>query len=117
MQVCNAVAVASLLNATLVIPKFLYSNVWKDPRWRLSFKCNLASFFQSPFDVITILLISVICSQFSDIYQEETFMDMLKDDVDIVKELPPHLRSADFEAIGSLVRRLFNLEFLQKSSL
>ncbi|XP_052183502.1 O-fucosyltransferase 8 isoform X3 [Diospyros lotus] len=32
VAVCNAVAVASLLNATLVIPKFLYSNVWKDPR-------------------------------------------------------------------------------------
>ncbi|KAG6407266.1 hypothetical protein SASPL_130252 [Salvia splendens] len=73
VAVCNAVAVASLLNATLVIPRFLYSNVWKDP------------------------------SQFSDIYQEETFMNMLKDDVDIVKELPPHLRSTDFEAIGSLV--------------
>jgi len=27
------VAVASLLNATLVIPEFLYSNVWKDPRY------------------------------------------------------------------------------------
>ncbi|XP_057764094.1 LOW QUALITY PROTEIN: O-fucosyltransferase 8-like [Salvia miltiorrhiza] len=73
VAVCNAVAVASLLNATLVIPKFLYSNVWKDP------------------------------SQFSDIYQEETFMNMLKDDVDIVKELPPHLKSTDFEAVGSLV--------------
>ena len=32
LQICNAVAVASLLNATLVLPKFLYSNVWKDPR-------------------------------------------------------------------------------------
>ncbi|KAJ0081061.1 hypothetical protein Patl1_10490 [Pistacia atlantica] len=32
LQICNAVAVASLLNATLVLPRFLYSNVWKDPR-------------------------------------------------------------------------------------
>ncbi|PQQ21841.1 putative LRR receptor-like serine/threonine-protein kinase [Prunus yedoensis var. nudiflora] len=31
-QICNAVAVASLLNATLVLPRFLYSNVWNDPR-------------------------------------------------------------------------------------
>ncbi|PQQ21814.1 putative LRR receptor-like serine/threonine-protein kinase [Prunus yedoensis var. nudiflora] len=30
-QICNAVAVASLLNATLVLPRFLYSNVWNDP--------------------------------------------------------------------------------------
>ncbi|XWS18524.1 hypothetical protein CRYUN_Cryun32bG0051300 [Craigia yunnanensis] len=70
---CNAVAVASLLNATLVLPKFLYSNVWKDP------------------------------SQFGDIYQEDYFMRILKDDVDIVKELPPHLKSLDIEAIGSLI--------------
>lgn len=73
VAVCNGVAVASLLNATLVIPKFLYSNVWKDP------------------------------SQFSDIYQEENFLNVLKDDVDIVKELPPDLKSIDFEEIGSLI--------------
>lgn len=73
VAVCNAVAVASLLNATLVIPKFLYSNVWKDP------------------------------SQFSDIYQEDYFINLLKDDIDIVKALPPHLKSLDIEEIGSLV--------------
>ncbi|OVA00115.1 GDP-fucose protein O-fucosyltransferase [Macleaya cordata] len=73
VAVCNAVAVASLLNATLVIPKFLYSNVWNDP------------------------------SQFGDIYQEEHFMNTLKDEVNIVKELPSHLQSLDIEAIGSLI--------------
>nr|GEZ59023.1 O-fucosyltransferase 8 isoform X2 [Tanacetum cinerariifolium] len=71
--VCNAVAVASLLNATLVIPRFLFSNVWKDP------------------------------SQFGDIYQEDYFMKTLKDDVNIAKDLPPHLQSPDFKEIGSLV--------------
>ncbi|KAJ4980685.1 hypothetical protein NE237_031522 [Protea cynaroides] len=73
VAVCNAVVVASLLNATLVIPKFLYSNVWNDP------------------------------SQFGDIYQEEYFMKLLKDDVNIVKNLPPHLQSVDIEDIGSLI--------------
>lgn len=73
VAVCNAVAVASLLNATLVIPRFLFSNVWKDP------------------------------SQFDDIYQEEYFMKMLKDEVNIVKDLPPHLKSLDFKEIGSLI--------------
>ncbi|XAR59264.1 hypothetical protein NMG60_11015008 [Bertholletia excelsa] len=73
VAVCNAVAVASLLNATLVIPKFLYSNVWKDP------------------------------SQFGDIYEEEHFLNSLKDEVNIIKELPNHLKSLHFEAIGSLV--------------
>ncbi|XVE88224.1 hypothetical protein DITRI_Ditri19aG0051700 [Diplodiscus trichospermus] len=73
VAICNAVVVASLLNATLVVPKFLYSNVWKDP------------------------------SQFGDIYQEDYFMRILEDDVDIVKELPPQLKSLDIEAIGSLI--------------
>ncbi|KHG23960.1 hypothetical protein F383_02013 [Gossypium arboreum] len=73
VAICNAVAVASLLNATLVLPKFLYSNVWKDP------------------------------SQFGDIYQEDYFMRTLKDDVHIVQELPLHLKSLDIEAIGSLI--------------
>ncbi|XP_031253650.1 O-fucosyltransferase 8 [Pistacia vera] len=73
VAICNAVAVASLLNATLVLPRFLYSNVWKDP------------------------------SQFGDIYQEEYFVNMVKDEINIVKELPPHLKSIDIEAIGSLI--------------
>lgn len=73
VAICNAVAVASLLNATLVLPKFLYSNVWKDT------------------------------SQFGDIYQENHFMNTLKDEVNIVKEIPVHLKSQDLEAIGSLI--------------
>ncbi|CAL5364315.1 unnamed protein product [Camellia sinensis] len=31
-QVCNAVAVARLLNATLVVSHLLYSSVWRDLR-------------------------------------------------------------------------------------
>ncbi|XP_021724056.1 uncharacterized protein At1g04910 isoform X6 [Chenopodium quinoa] len=73
VAVCNAVAVASLLNASLVLPRFLYSSVWKDP------------------------------SQFGDIYQEEHFINSLKDDISITKELPQQLRSIDLEAIGSVV--------------
>lgn len=33
LQICNAVAVARLLNATLVLPQFLVSSVWKDDRY------------------------------------------------------------------------------------
>ncbi|KAL9266148.1 O-fucosyltransferase 8-like protein, partial [Drosera capensis] len=73
VAVCNAVAAASLLNATLVIPRFLYSSVWKDS------------------------------SQFGDIYQEEHFINTFKNDVTIVKELPSHLKSVDLQAIGSTV--------------
>ncbi|KAG2265806.1 hypothetical protein Bca52824_072885 [Brassica carinata] len=65
VAICNAVAVAALLNATLVLPRFLYSNVWKDP------------------------------SQFGDIYQEERFIEYLKDEVHVVRDLPQHLKSID----------------------
>ncbi|KAJ4980579.1 hypothetical protein NE237_031416 [Protea cynaroides] len=73
VAVCNAVAIAQLLNATLVVPKFLYSSVWKD------------------------------VSQFGDIYQEDHFINYLKPDIPIVKELPVELQSLDLEAIGSIV--------------
>jgi hypothetical protein len=32
MQICDAVAVAGLLNATLVIPIFHLNSVWRDSR-------------------------------------------------------------------------------------
>ncbi|XP_050367724.1 O-fucosyltransferase 15 [Argentina anserina] len=71
--VCNVVVIARLLNATLVVPKFLYSSIWRD------------------------------VSQFSDIYQEDHFINYLSPDIRIVKELPKELQSLDLEAIGSLV--------------
>ncbi|VFQ89603.1 unnamed protein product [Cuscuta campestris] len=37
VAICNAVAVARLLNSTLVLPKFLYSSVWRDVRLKCSF--------------------------------------------------------------------------------
>ncbi|XP_013584746.1 PREDICTED: uncharacterized protein At1g04910 [Brassica oleracea var. oleracea] len=73
VAVCNIVVVARLLNASLVIPKFMLSDVWTD------------------------------ASQFGDIYQEEHFIKYLSPDIRIVKELPKELRSLDLEAIGSVV--------------
>ncbi|MED6144095.1 O-fucosyltransferase 15 [Stylosanthes scabra] len=73
VAVCNAVVVARLLNSTLVIPKFMYSSVWRD------------------------------VSQFGDIYQEEHFINYLTPDIRIVRELPKELQSLDLEAIGSVV--------------
>ncbi|ESQ35633.1 hypothetical protein EUTSA_v10007119mg [Eutrema salsugineum] len=73
VAVCNIVVVARLLNATLVIPKFMLSDVWTDG------------------------------SQFGDIYQEEHFIKYLSPDIRIVKELPKKLQSLDLEAIGSVM--------------
>ncbi|XVE60377.1 hypothetical protein DITRI_Ditri05aG0123900 [Diplodiscus trichospermus] len=56
--ICNAVAVAGLLNAILVIPQFELNSIWRDP------------------------------SLFGDIYDEDHFIDNLKGYVNVVRELP-----------------------------
>ncbi|KAH8508862.1 hypothetical protein H0E87_010852 [Populus deltoides] len=61
--ICNAVAVAGILNAVLVIPSFGYNSVWKDP------------------------------SEFRDIYDEDHFIATLEGYVKVVKELPYELIS------------------------
>ncbi|XP_059433761.1 O-fucosyltransferase 10 [Corylus avellana] len=59
--ICNAVAVAGLLNAILVIPRFHFHSVWKDP------------------------------SEFGDIYEEDHFIATLEGYVKVVKKLPEAL--------------------------
>ncbi|XP_010543593.1 PREDICTED: uncharacterized protein At1g04910 isoform X2 [Tarenaya hassleriana] len=58
LSICDAVAVAGLLNATLVIPIFHLNSVWRDS------------------------------SKFGDIFDEDFFIDSLKNNVNVVKELP-----------------------------
>ncbi|KAM7270724.1 hypothetical protein ACFE04_029938 [Oxalis oulophora] len=60
-SICNAVAVAGYLNATLVIPNFHYHSIWKDP------------------------------SKFKDIYDEDFFYETLKNDVRVVDKIPGYL--------------------------
>ncbi|XP_057962879.1 protein ESMERALDA 1 isoform X2 [Malania oleifera] len=60
-SICNAVAVAGYLNATLVIPNFHYHSIWRDP------------------------------SKFKDIYDEEHFISSLENDVRVVTKIPEYL--------------------------
>lgn len=60
-SICNAVAVAGYLNATLVIPNFHYHSIWRDP------------------------------SKFNDIYDEDYFINTLKNDVRIVNKIPEYI--------------------------
>ncbi|KAL9688967.1 hypothetical protein QQ045_033396 [Rhodiola kirilowii] len=62
--ICNAVAVAGLLNAKLVIPHFEFHGVWKDS------------------------------SEFGDIYDKEHFIETLKGHVEVVRMLPEELMKA-----------------------
>lgn len=57
-SICNAVAVAGLLDAVLVIPRFEFHSVWRDP------------------------------SKFGDIFDEEHFITALEGYVKVVRELP-----------------------------
>lgn len=58
LSICDAVAVAGLLNATLVIPIFHLNSVWRDS------------------------------SKFGDIFDEEFFIYALRSHVNVVRELP-----------------------------
>ncbi|KAL6505809.1 Protein ESMERALDA 1 [Orobanche hederae] len=60
-SICNAVAVAGYLNATLVIPNFHFHSIWRDP------------------------------SKFGDIYDEEFFIKTLENDVRIVGTIPGYI--------------------------
>ncbi|KAL3736663.1 hypothetical protein ACJRO7_025581 [Eucalyptus globulus] len=56
--ICNAVAVAGILNAILVIPRFEFNGVWRDP------------------------------SEFGDIYDEDHFIATLNGYVKVIRRLP-----------------------------
>ncbi|GER44657.1 O-fucosyltransferase family protein [Striga asiatica] len=60
-MICNAVAVAGYLNATLVIPNFHFHSIWRDP------------------------------SKFGDIYDEDFFIKTLENGVRIVRTIPGHI--------------------------
>lgn len=60
-SICNAVAVAGYLNATLVIPHFHFHSIWRDP------------------------------SKFGDIFDEEYFVKMLANDVRVVDTIPGYI--------------------------
>ncbi|KAL9229593.1 hypothetical protein vseg_005043 [Gypsophila vaccaria] len=74
MGICDAVAVAKILNATLVIPHLEVNPVWQDS------------------------------SSFEEIFDVDHFIDVLKDDISIVKELPYEYSWSTREFYSTAVR-------------
>ncbi|XP_044511984.1 O-fucosyltransferase 9 [Mangifera indica] len=73
LSICDAVAVAGLLNATLVIPIFHFNSVWRDS------------------------------SNFGDIFDEDFFIHALRNNVNVVKELPEDILEQFDHNISSIV--------------
>lgn len=74
MGICDAVAVAKILNATLVIPYLEVNPVWQDT------------------------------SSFTDIFDVNHFVNVLKDDISIVSELPDEYAWSTREYYASAIR-------------
>ncbi|KAH9746349.1 protein ESMERALDA 1 [Citrus sinensis] len=113
--ICNAVAVAGYLNATLVIPNFHYHSIWRDPRCvsssgSLTFYCRTSI----PYCNVIICLLSMgynegivslihvklthlgakfngFCCKFRDIYDEDYFTSVLQNDVRVVNKIPEYI--------------------------
>lgn len=78
IAICNAVAVAKIMNVTLIIPLMKQDQIWKDQ------------------------------TQFEDIFDVDHFINYLKDDVRIVKEIPSWL-SDKGELYTSIRRTVKNI--------
>lgn len=73
ISICDVVAVAGLLNATLVIPMFHLNSVWRDS------------------------------SKFGEIFDEEFFIHVLRNNVRIIKELPEDILERFDHNISNIV--------------
>ncbi|XP_038708389.1 O-fucosyltransferase 9-like isoform X2 [Tripterygium wilfordii] len=73
LSICDAVAVAWLLNATLVIPIFHLNSVWQDS------------------------------SKFGDIFDEDFFIQALHNNVNVVRELPGEILEQFDNNISSII--------------
>ncbi|PPD75542.1 hypothetical protein GOBAR_DD27540 [Gossypium barbadense] len=74
MGICDAVAVAKIVNATLVIPHLEVNPVWQDS------------------------------SSFMDIFDVDHFMNVLKDDIPIIKALPDEFSWSTREYYATAIR-------------
>lgn len=101
-------AVAKILNATLVIPHFEVNPVWQDSRYIQSWL--ILQFYVFNFELKNNYLCDIVmlCSSFADIFDIDHFIDVLRDEVSIVKELPSDYAwsSREYYATGIRATRI-----------
>lgn len=86
------VAVAHILNATLVVPELDKRSFWQDTRYTLQIQIFVVV-LEIAFLVIMLILHSN-CSNFSDVFDEDHFITSLANDVKVIRKLPKELATA-----------------------
>lgn len=88
------VTVARYMNVTLIVPELDKTSFWNDPRYvshqsHLKLLCELC-FFNRFVNLLICFLLGG--SEFKDIFDLDHFISSLRDEVRILKELPPRLK-------------------------
>jgi hypothetical protein len=88
-QICDMVTVARYLNLTMVIPELDKQSFWADPRYVVSPLCFMVDYMDGRNYCFKPV---VLFSDFGDIFDVHHFIDSLRDEVKIIKELPQKFR-------------------------
>ena len=91
------VAVARIINATLVTPELDKRSFWLDSRYSLfpfigSIASSAGGMRTSLHLAYAVLL--YLCSNFADVFDEDHFINSLANDIKVIKELPEELVTA-----------------------
>lgn len=111
LQICDMVAIARYLNVTLIVPELDKTSFWADPRCvNVSLPLHICSYWTFPsfkrmYDFSSLICVAgfcflhvkwifmnYCCSEFQDIFDVDHFITSLRDEVRILKELPPRLK-------------------------
>ena len=92
LQICDMVAVARIINATLVIPELDRRSFWQDTRYH--FSDSFFSFVSKIRMVDANVFTCSNCSNFSDVFDDNHFISSLANDVKVIKKLPKELATS-----------------------